>query len=260
VSIMVSSRAERQPLIQPPTNCPSCDSVLQWVKDQLYCKNNACPAQSSKQIEHFAKTLKIKGLGPSTIEKLDMSSISDVYDLSLDYLVMKLGEKTAIKLFDEIEKSKNEPLNTVLPAFGIPLIGKTATDKLATVVEALFEVDEATCKQAGLGPKATESLINWLDDKFEEICHLPFSFEFSKNTRSTGERGVVCITGKLSSYPTKAAAKAMLEGLGYIVKDTVTKEVTILVNESGRETAKTLKAAADGLLVITNLKELTENN
>ena len=56
--------------ILAPTHCPSCDSELDWVNDSLYCRNRLCPAQNSKAVEHFAKTMKIKGLGPASIEKL----------------------------------------------------------------------------------------------------------------------------------------------------------------------------------------------
>lgn len=247
-------------MINPPTNCPSCDSILVWVKDQLYCQNNSCPAKSFKQLEHFAKTLKIKGLGPNTIEKLEIVDILDIYELSVDYITQQLNsEKIAVKLFEEIERSKTEPLNTVLPAFGIPLVGKTASDKLATQVESIFDIDADACKRAGLGPKVTENLTNWLATRFNHYVDLPFSWEFSNEKRSTGQAGVVCITGKLKSYPTKAAAKAVLESLGYIVKDSLTKDVTILVNESGQVTAKTAKAEKDGVLIVTNLKEYMEN-
>lgn len=247
-------------MINPPTNCPSCDSTLVWVKEQLYCRNSECPAQSYKQLEHFAKTLKIKGLGPSTIEKLDINKVTEIYQLPPEYVAVALGsERLADKLVAEIERSKTEPLNTVLPGFGIPLIGKSATDKLASVAESIFDIDADTCKQAGIGPKATENLLNWLENCLDEYCSLPFSFEFSKQTRPTGGSGVVCITGKLKSFPTKAAAKSVLEGLGYIVKDTITKDVTIVVNESGVETAKTKKAANDGVRIVNNIQELTEN-
>lgn len=248
-------------LIVPPTNCPSCDSSLVWVKDQLYCQNADCDAKSFKQIEHFAKTLKIKGLGPAAIEKLEIQNIADMYDLDVDYMsVMLNSERLASKLFDEIQRSKTEPLNTVLPAFGISLVGKTATDKLSKVASSIFDLDKATCSQAGIGPKATENLLKWIENKFDDYSHLPFSWEFSNETRSSGDAGVVCITGKLKSYPTKAAAKAVLEGLGYQVKDSITKDVTILVNESGVETAKTIKAAKDGVRVVTNIQDLMENN
>ncbi|RZK28437.1 MAG: hypothetical protein EOO61_22055, partial [Hymenobacter sp.] len=185
--------------------------------------------------------MKIKGLGPNTIEKLSLVSIADIYEMTIDYMTVQLGsEKIAQKLLAEIERSKTEPLNTVLPAFGIPLVGKTATEKLSKIVVDIFEVNDYNCQAAGLGPKATENLMRWINEDFDvSYSHLPFSFEFSNEIRSSGEAGVVCITGKLKSYPTKAAAKAVLEGLGFIVKDSITKDVTILVNESGVETLKT---------------------
>lgn len=256
---MALTRTENKLQISPPTQCPSCNSDLVWVKDQLYCKNDFCPAKTSKQVEHFAKTLKIKGLGPATIEKLELADIAEIYELPQEFLSVQLNsERTASKLFDEINKSKNEPLNTVLPAFGIPLIGKTATDKLAAVATSIFDIDDEICKKAGLGPKATENLLNWIEDKFDEYCHLPFSWEFSKNTRHVESRGVVCISGKLKSYKTKAEAAKILESLGYTVKDSLTKDVTILVSESG-QTAKTKKAEENGVRIVTNIQEIMEN-
>lgn len=245
-------------MIIPPDHCPSCSSSLEWQNDTLYCRNNECPAKSSKQVEHFAKTLKIKGLGPAAIDKLDLTSINDIYDMNLEFMTLALGsEKLAVKLFEEIEKSKNEPLNTVLPAFGIPLVGKSATDKLAATVESLFEIDEASCKKAGLGNVATTNLTKWIDESFEKYSHLPFSFEFNSVASSTtSSKGTICISGKLKSFKTKQAAKEVLESLGYKVTDSLTKDVTILVNESGVASAKTEKAEKLGIQITTDLKSI----
>jgi len=79
--------------IEPPTKCPSCGSQLELVKDQLFCRNPDCGAKSSKKLEHFAKTLKIKGLGPKTIEKLPLTSIPDIYSMSKKEIVDEIGEK-----------------------------------------------------------------------------------------------------------------------------------------------------------------------
>ena len=73
--------------ITEPTSCPTCNSTLELVNDQLFCRNNNCEAKTSKLIEHFAKTLKIKGLGPKTIDKLPLNSISDIYSISKKYEV-----------------------------------------------------------------------------------------------------------------------------------------------------------------------------
>lgn len=245
-------------MILPPTNCPSCDSVLTTRNDILYCVNIMCPAQNAKQVEHFAKTLKIKGLGPASIEKLMLESILDIYTLDTQLATALLGsERLAVKLVEEIERSKQEPLNTVLPAFGIPLIGKSATDKLSQVCNSIFDIDEAVCKKAGLGPVATMNLMKWMDTQWEHYCDLPFDFEFNKSkTVASESRGVVCISGKLKSFKTKSEAADILKSLGYSVKDSLTKEVTILVNESGIESAKTIKAANSGVRIVNNIKEL----
>ena len=64
-------REEMKEII-PPTNCPSCNDELVWEKDQLFCHNTKCSGKTSKKIEHFASTLKIKGLGPRTVDKLQL--------------------------------------------------------------------------------------------------------------------------------------------------------------------------------------------
>jgi NAD-dependent DNA ligase len=46
-----------------------------------------------------------------------------------------------------------------------------------------------------------------------------------------------------------------LEKLGFTVKSSITKDVTILVNESGRETTKTQKAKQSGIIIVTDLKQ-----
>jgi DNA ligase (NAD+) len=253
---MLSLDQERE-VINPPTNCPSCDSILEWSNDQLYCRNPDCGASKSKQVEHFASTLKIKGLGPSTISKLHLSSILDIYLLDKDELIDALGsERISVKLYDEIQLSKTKPLNYVLPAFGIPLIGKTATDKLSKVCKDLQSIAYDTCKEAGLGEKATENLMNWLNTNEEyELLPLNLSFVTESVAASSSDRGVVCISGKLNSYSTKQEAQVELEKLGFTVKSSITKDVTILVNESGRETTKTQKAKQSGIIIVTDLKQ-----
>ena len=241
--------------IQAPEFCPSCGNTLEWKNDLLYCVNSLCAEQLQKRIEHFAKTLKIKGLGPKSIEKLDISSFHEIYNL--DYNTCKYAlasEKLAKKLVVEIDHSKKSSLNVLLPAFSIPLIGKTAAQKLSTKISDLSELTADKCKEAGLGPKATEHLINWYFDEFlSSLIKLPFDFSFEKEDRTRVLKGTVCISGKLKSFTTKADATAALVRKGYVVKSTITKDVTILVNESGIESAKTKQAQEKGIQIVTNL-------
>ena len=248
--------------IKPPTNCPTCRTELVWEKDQIFCYNPDCSGKTSKKLEHFAKTLKIKGLGPATIEKLKIVNFFDLYELPLEMMIDALGsEKLAVKLSREIENSKLTDLVDLLPAFSIKLIGKTASQKICSVIEHITEITEETCEKAGLGPTATNNLLDWLIEEFTEgYDRLPFRWQqLTKFKEQSADKGVVCISGKLTSYKTKAAATTILKELGYLVKGSLTKDVTILVNESGIESAKTETARDRGVTIITNLKEIIGN-
>jgi DNA ligase (NAD+) len=112
-----------------PTTCPCCESTLEKVVDQLFCRNTACPAQLNGKLAHFAKSIGIKGLGEKTIEKLGLSSIIDLYYLDSIEAEEVLGSKIATKLLDEIEKSKQATFATVLASMSIPLVGNTIATK-----------------------------------------------------------------------------------------------------------------------------------
>jgi len=237
-------------------------SDLVWEKDQLFCHNSQCGGKTTKKIEHFASTLKIKGLGPRTVEKLQITDLYDLYELPLEIMIEALqSEKLAVKLHREIESSKATDLVDLLPAFSIKLIGRSASAKICSVIKNISEISEETCKEAGLGPTATNNLLDWYYEEFiDGYERLPFKWvQILKVSKSVGDSGVVCITGKLKTYKTKAQATQELEQKGYLVKSSLTKDVNILVNESGIESAKTQAARERGVKIITNLNKLIGN-
>jgi NAD-dependent DNA ligase len=87
---------------------------------------------------------------------------------------------------------------------------------------------------------------------------LPFSWKTkpSKWVSKEKTKGIVCISGKLNSYKTKAIAKEILEANGYIVNSSLTKNVSILVNESGINSAKTKKAEQNNITIVNNINDL----
>jgi len=244
--------------IEIPTNCPACNAELVIHNYQLFCRNKTCTAQQHKTVEHFCKTLKIKGLGPASIKKLQINSVEELYNQRIDEMEYLLGStKLAEKIAAEIERSKNASLNQVLPAFGIPLVGNTASKKLCSIISSLDELSEEACIAAGLGPTVTSNLLNWFYGEFPLIKDaLPFSFKSEEVREPTKSLGVVCISGRLTSYKTKAEATKALEAAGYTVKSTVTKDTTHLVNESQVESSKTKKARETGIVITTNINEL----
>jgi len=243
--------------IKIPTTCPCCDYTLELVNDQLFCRNQACSAQLGKKLEHFCKTLGIKGMGAKTLEKLQLTDITEIYYLELDEIIESLGsEKIAVKLLDEINKSRNSDLATILPAFSIPLVGNTAAQKISKVVNSVEDINTELCRKAGLGEKVTNNLISWLETDFQEMKEfLPFSFTVDNKPVANAIGEVVCITGKLTSFKTKAEAAKALEQAGFKVTESVTKQTNYLVDEDNKGSTKRIKADELGITIIENLSQ-----
>ena len=88
--------------ILPPTNCPACNSELVYRNDQLFCEDSNCSAQWDKKVQHFASTLKIKGLGPATLDKLQIQEYEELYNLTASQIQERLGsQRLAEKLKTE---------------------------------------------------------------------------------------------------------------------------------------------------------------
>jgi DNA ligase (NAD+) len=248
--------------IQIPTTCPACEYILESVNSQLFCRNTACSAQLSGKLQHFTSVLNIKGFGPKTVEKLNLQDITELFYLELDQVVEALGSaKVATKLLDEIERAKVADLATVLAAFSIPLVGNTASNKIAAVVSHVDEITPETCKEAGLGEKVTANLLDWLATDYREMKEfLPFSFRSKeKITRST-DGPTICITGKLASFKTKAEATTRLTEVGFTVVESVTKTLKYLVDEQNNASTKRKKAEEYGVKIVNNLLTFLKEN
>lgn len=246
-------------MIEIPEVCPSCGTTLKLVNEQLFCTNKQCPAQTLKKLEHFAKVLKIKGLGAKTLEKLGFEYVSDIYSFSDTHFIDTLGEKVGRKILAEIQTSKSADLATILEAFSIPLIGGTASKKISSVVSSIEDINEESCKAAGLGEKATANLVGWLKGK--EYVELPFDFKSDNAVKSSNTSGTknitVCITGKLNDFPNRTEATKYLESLGFKCTSSVTKSTDVLVDEEGRESSKSVKAKELGIPILT-IKQVIE--
>lgn len=244
--------------ILPPTNCPGCSSELVWVNDLLYCMEDSCADKSQKIVGHFATSLKIKGLGPATISKLELTDINDIYALNREYVITRLSSTAlADKLITQIENSKSADLQTLLGSFSIPLFGKTASEKLCSHINSIQDITEQKLLEAGLGSKTIQSFMRWFKTDFEhKYRELPFTWQTS--TKLTTGGPIVVISGRLSSFKTKEHAKGALQKAGYTVKTSITKDTDFLVNESDIASAKTHKAESMGICIVTDIKDLLE--
>ena len=135
-------------------------------------------------------------------------------------------------------------------------MGGTASKKIAGVVSSIEEITQETCKQAGLGEKVTSNLLNWINLEYPEMKEfLPFSFKSSNVKPIKTDGPTVCITGKLTSFKTKAEATKILEAAGLIVVESVTKTLKYLIDEEDKGSTKRKKAEEYGVTIVTNLKD-----
>jgi NAD-dependent DNA ligase len=231
--------------IEIPSMCPACGSKLELVNQQLFCRSSTCPAKSLKNILHYVKTMKILGLGEKTLEKLNVKSIPELYGYTKEHMIASLGEKIGTKLYNEIDKSKQTTLSTFITAMGIPLIGKTAADKINSVVTSIEEITEVTCKKAGLGAKASNNLVTWVNTE-GQFLNLPVTFIEAEVPIS----GItVCISGKVPGY-TKSTIKELLLDYNVHVRDNVTKDIDYLITEE-TGTTKVKKAEQYNIEIIS---------
>lgn len=249
--------------IEAPIGCPSCSAVLYKINDQLFCPNNIdCPAQTSKRVQAFTKSLKIKGFGEVAIEKLELTDPSQLLHLTdEEFTAAGYSEHMASKLRAVIQERIAQGIspNEFIAAMSIPLIGDTAARKLQ--ISTIDQITHALCKECGLGDKATINLMAWVQTSWpyyqETWGRLLVSGSKTIKSQSTGI--TVCITGKLNDFTNRTLAAEHLLSLGITVKDSVTKTVNYLICEDGNTSSSSYKKASElnkPIITIKNLEEI----
>ena len=233
-----------------PTHCPSCQSELLHFEDEvaLRCINPLCPAQIKEGLNHFASrdAMNITGLGPAVVEKLFaaqlVEDVAGIYRLTVDDLLTLEGfkEKSAEKLYEAIQASKDNSAEKLLFGLGIRHVGSKVSqillqefhdlDQLATTdPERIASIDS-------LGMVVAESLKRFFAQEGSKRL-LQELKEAGVNLAYLGEKVAadaalsgmtVVLTGKLERL-TRSEAKAKLESLGAKVTGSVSKKTDLVV-------------------------------
>lgn len=131
--------------VEKPTQCPECASQLVDINDQQFCQSPLCPSKRLHNLLHFSKrdALDIEGLSEETIKKMiDAHYIDrpyDVFNLTKEQLLQlpKFAEKSATKLYNNIQKSRTTSLKQFIYAAGIPTVGRSVSEDLAQTFKTL---------------------------------------------------------------------------------------------------------------------------
>lgn len=164
------------------THCPECGTALVRAEGEAAwrCPNeNGCPPQQKGKLEHYVsrKAMNIDGLGEETIdllwEKGLVRNIADLYDLKESDLsgLEGFGQKSAQRIIEGINASKQVPWERVLFALGIRMVGETTARKIARRFRSLQDLQWATVEQ-----------LTAVEDVGEQIaCNVTAFFERADN-------------------------------------------------------------------------------
>ena len=155
--------------------CPECGTPLVRYEGEAihYCPNDTgCPPQIRGRIEHFIsrKAMIIESLGPETIDDYYrhglVKNVADLYDIDVQQINGDGSrEKSARKIVDGIEASKQVPFERVVFALGIRLVGETTAKLLARHFQNIDKLMAATLDELthidGIGEVVAKSVITY---------------------------------------------------------------------------------------------------
>lgn len=247
---VVESKRVSEEKLDIPTNCPSCNSDLLHFEDEvaLRCINPRCPAQIMESLIHFASrdAMNITGLGPSIVEKLFAANlvkdVADIYRLQEeDFLLLEgVKEKSAAKLYQAIQASKENSAEKLLFGLGIRHVGSKASQLLLQYFHSIENLSQADSEEVAsiesLGGVIAKSLQTYFATEGSEILLRELK-ETGVNLDYKGQTIVadaalsgltVVLTGKLKRLK-RSEAKSKLESLGAKVTGSVSKKTDLVV-------------------------------
>lgn len=261
---VVESKRVSEEKLDIPANCPSCDSNLLHFEDEvaLRCINPRCPAQIKEGLTHFASrdAMNISGLGPSIVEKLFaadlVKDVADIYHLTVEDLLLLDGikEKSAQKLYQAIQASKENSAEKLLFGLGIRHVGSKASQLLLQNFHSIESLAQANPEEIAsiesLGSVIAQSLQTYFATEgskilLRELKESGVNLDYKGQTvaENAALSGLtVVLTGKLERL-NRSEAKNKLESLGAKVTGSVSKKTDLVV--AGADAGSKLQKAQE---------------
>jgi DNA ligase (NAD+) len=248
-----------------PTHCPECDAAVVRGEDESVARCSggvSCPAQLRGALLHFAsrRAMDVEGLGDKIVEQLVLNKIvrspADLYALGVSSLAAleRMAEKSAMNLYEAIEKSKRTTLARFIFALGIRHVGETTAKDLAKYfgdIDPLMQADEETLLQVhDVGPVVAASIVAFFaQTNNREVIELLRARGVQWQTQSGTQGAHAHLAGKTfvltGTLPTlsRDQAQALIEAVGGKVSGSVSKKTSYVVagEEAGSKLAKALE-------------------
>jgi DNA ligase (NAD+) len=245
-----------------PIECPFCQSALQKPEGEVVwrCPNSSCPAKIRRALEHFAsrRAMNIEGLGESLVDQLVTTEMvrdfADLYHLQRQALAnltsvsiregrelqRRLGDKSAAKLLEQIERSRNLEFWRLIYAVGIRHVGERGAQAVGKAFRNLDALIDAPVEQLervpDVGPVVARSIRDFFDEPrnrtlmsrlTEAGVRVESDAQAVSGPMPLADKSFV-LTGTLASMSREAAQEA-IERLGGKVVGSVSRKTSYLV-------------------------------
>ena len=266
--IAVTAHAPGGSPFSMPDTCPSCGAPVVHLQDEtaLRCVNPECPAQSLRNLIHFASrdAMAIDGLGEAVAVQLTekglVRTVADLYALTEEDLLGldKFKSKSAQNLLNAIERSKANNLDKLLFGLGIRNIGDKAAALLAEHFGSMDAVRAATAEQMceidGFGAVMAQSVQEFFAkdgtrDLLQRLADAGVNMRWTGAPKGTALAGMtLVVTGTLPTL-SRQEAEALIAQNGGKAAGSVSKKTSYVVAGAAAG-SKLTKAQALGIPVL----------
>lgn len=266
--IGVTRHAAGAPDYEMPATCPSCGAPVIHLEGEaaLRCVNPECPAQSLRNLIHFASrnAMAIDGLGEAVAIQLTdrglVHTVADLYTLRQEDLLQldKFKQKSANNLLAAIENSKQNNLDKLVFGLGIRNIGDKAAAQLAEHFGSMQALAAASAEEIaaidGIGAIMAESVTEFFAkagtvDLLARLRAAGVNMDWHGEKKGTALAGMtIVVTGTLPTL-SRQEAEALIARNGGKASGSVSKKTAyVLAGEAAG--SKLTKARSLGVPVI----------
>ena len=255
---------ERKP-IEAPSACPACKGSVEIEGAFIRCVDVYCDARMGRSILYYCRALEMDGVGEKLVDQLLLegliNGISGLYELDETKLLSleRMGQKSAMNVLQEINKTRSMTFSKFLQALGLPGIGPELAFSIAVHFQQPDEMmkwvetthDEAERLQEltaleGVGDIVALQLRDGIKVRSQAIAdllsHLTIEPEQQKVDQGPFAGMTFCVTGTLSE-PRKSI-QSRIKAAGGKVVGSVSGNLSVLV---AGENAGSKLAKAEGL-------------
>ena len=268
---------DQRPIIAQPVQfikrCPECGTPLIRYEDEAvwYCPNDTgCPPQIKGRIEHFIarKAMNIDSLGPETVDEYYrrglIHNVADLYDIEVQQINGDGSRtKSAQRIVNGIQKSKEVPFERVVFALGIRFVGETSARLLARHFKSMDALMQAGLEELqeveGIGEVMAKSIISYFhNEQNRQIVERlrGYGLQFALSTEQTAAQsnklaGQSIVISGVFQHHSRDEYKLLIEQNGGKNVGSISGKTSFILAGDNMGPAKLEKAGKLGVRIVT---------